>query len=227
MKLTGFRSQWLFEPVARLDELLLVAQVRGAVRQPGRRLGRERRVVVERLVVVLEQVVRALRPGCDRRVDVRVGAAGRRRRRPRAVRPAGVADVAVGVRPAAGVPGPVDAFRRQPVADRRVRLCREPRRKVRRRLEGRCLRVDRVVAAGESGDRRRQTARLRQHPVDQAAVRRRVERAHPRRPVRHWRRGRNGKAIAVEHGMRGIGRAAVRCVAHRRRRCDQPLMVQV
>src|SRR5205823_9617157 len=85
----------------RGDELHLVAQVRGA----GGGARREAREVVERLVVELEQLVRAVRvhPGGER---VRVGAGARRG----AVRPAGAAHVAGRVVPAAGVPGPVDAL---------------------------------------------------------------------------------------------------------------------
>src|SRR6266487_2669633 len=81
-----------------LDELLLVTQMRAT-----RSAGRERGVVVQRLVVELEHLVRAIRP--DRvRGRIRIGAnAGNG-----PIRPSRRADVAVGVRPAAGIPRPAD-----------------------------------------------------------------------------------------------------------------------
>ena len=73
--------------------------------------------VRERLVVELEQPVRAVREDdAGARVVVRIAAG-----RAGAVRPARTTDVTVRVRPAARVPGPVDPGRRELVADRRVR----------------------------------------------------------------------------------------------------------
>src|SRR6476659_4982533 len=75
------------------DEFLLVPQVR----RTGRRARRVVRVVIERLVVELEQLVRAVR--IDRRGQgVRVGAGPW----DIAVGPSGTANVTVRVRPAAG-----------------------------------------------------------------------------------------------------------------------------
>ena len=100
------------------DELGLVLEMRCARVRAGPVVV----VVVERLVVVLEVDVRAARP--DRvRPYVRVDAV-----RAGAVRPAGRADVAVGVRPATRVPGPVDALGGQLVADVRAGQGRQPLR---------------------------------------------------------------------------------------------------
>ena len=96
-------------------ELGLVAQVRAA--GLAGRVGGE---VVERLVVELEQLARAVGiDGAGRGVGVRA----RPGRRP--VGPPRRADVTVGVRPAARVPRPVDALGAQAVADRRRRLQRQ------------------------------------------------------------------------------------------------------
>ena len=122
-------------------ELVFVAQVL----DPRLRAGRVVLVVVERLVVVLEQLVRAVREDrAGRRLGVGAGS--------RPVRPARSADVAVGVRPAARVPRPVDALLAQPVADRRALLRRQPARRRgagRVRLVWRLDRVDGPVAAGQ------------------------------------------------------------------------------
>src|SRR5437763_10191448 len=123
----------------RVDEVHLVLQVRPA---GGTRCAAGE--VVERLVVELEQRVRAVR--VQRRGEVaRVGAGPRGG----AVRPAGGADVAGRVVPAAGVPGPVDALGGQPVADGRRGLRRQlpgGRGTGGERLERRLDRVDREVA---------------------------------------------------------------------------------
>ncbi len=126
----------------------------------------------------LEDGVRADR--VDRARD-RVGVladAGRR-----AVRPARPADVAVRVRPAAGVPGPVDPGAAQAVADRRRGLrLRELRAERPRGLERRPHRVHGEVAAREVEARRRRADDRERAALDRS--RRRVERVRGRHPVR-------------------------------------------
>src|SRR2546427_11613274 len=77
-------------------------------------------VVVEWLVMELEEVIRAVRPGgIGRHVGIRaLGSA-------LSVGPAGSVHVAVSVGPAACVPGPVDPLGTKPRADRRCRLGRQ------------------------------------------------------------------------------------------------------
>src|SRR5437660_8208781 len=79
--------------VRKLHELNLVAQVR-----PPRGAGRIRGVVVERLVVVLEDLVRAVRPG---RVRSGGGVGTGGIQAGGAIAPARRPDVTVGVRPSA------------------------------------------------------------------------------------------------------------------------------
>src|SRR4051794_6335118 len=119
-----------------LQELRLVLQPEATSRI--RRVVRE---VHERLMVVLEHPVGALRI-LEGRVGIRVGTV-----RPRAVRPTWSVHVAGGIRPAAGVPGPVDSLARQALADRRVGLRNELRSERAERLGRRLHRVDREVAA--------------------------------------------------------------------------------
>ena len=151
--------------VRRLRQLLevqLVLEVRPAGRARGV-VG----VVVERLVVELEQAVRAERVGVGRvgRSGARVGSLqvfGSATAAP--VRPAGAARVARGVVPAARVPRPVDAGRGQLVADGdvgRVERRQPPRHGGARRvrLVERLRRVDGVVAAHERGLDRRPASR--------------------------------------------------------------------
>src|SRR6202035_60307 len=100
-------------------------------------------VVVERLMVELEDLVRAIgvRRVCG---GVRVGA-----RRPVAVCPSGLPDFASGVGPSTGVVGPADAGGAELVTDRRPSLGRQlwtSLEGLERRLDG----VDRVVTAGAS-----------------------------------------------------------------------------
>src|SRR5205814_7734490 len=163
--------------------------------------------VVERLVVELEQRVRAVR--VHRRGQVaRVGAGTRGG----AVRPAGGADVAGRVVPAAGVPGPVDALGGQPVADGRRGLRRQlpgGRGTGGERLERRLDRVDREVAADGTRRRGRRTGRyharavrvggLGQRPVLEPG--RRVQRVVRRAAVRADDRVQVGRA-AVGHRTR-------------------------
>src|SRR5712691_3981615 len=100
------------------EALGLVAQVR-----PPRRARRVVRVVVERLVVELEHLARAVRPHRIReRLRIRADS------RHTSVRPSRPTHVTVGVRPAAGVPRPSHTGRAQLVADRGPRLWWELRR---------------------------------------------------------------------------------------------------
>src|SRR3954466_6678396 len=70
-------------------------------------------------MVVLEHVARTVRIDSDvrPRIDVRIAAG-----RPVPVRPAGCVDIAVRIRPAACVPGPVDPGAVEAVPDGRIRL---------------------------------------------------------------------------------------------------------
>src|ERR1700694_1167359 len=101
-----------------------------ASRLPGCVIG----VVVERLMVELEDLVRAIGVGrvCG---GVRVCA-----RRPVAICPSGLSDFASGVGPATGVVGPANASGAEFVTDRRPRL----RRQLWTSLEGLERRLDGV-----------------------------------------------------------------------------------
>ena len=185
------------------------------------------REVVERLMVVLEQVVRAPRPvrrghAGAVRVDVRVGAARRRRRGCRAVRPARAGRrrrrrstsrprTTPSRRRPRSARSPIVGFvwARQQCAERA------------RRLEDRLHRVDAVVAAGGrpfSGAGSVATWRRSQSALGRPAWqrdRRRVERLVRRHPV------------GVEHRVpRRVGAARRAGRVDRRGRRDQPLVVQ-
>ena len=153
-------------------------------------------------MVELEHLVRAIGPDRVRR-RIRIGADTR----DCSVRPTRSTDIAVGVGPAARVPGPADAAGGELVTDRRAGLRRQLRRPLERLVRG-LDRVDRVVAA--SAVRHRRRAHLRQLAV-QDRTGRGVQRRGGRHPVR-----------VDDRVVRR--RSAGPC---RRRRRDQPLMVEV
>src|SRR6202049_734267 len=106
--------------------------------------GRVTGEVVERLVMELEDLVRAIRIcRIRRRIWIRANARGG------AIGPSRCTDVAIGIRPPTGVPGPADAGRAQLIADRLAVLRRQLGSAL-ERLVGRLDGVDRVVAARAS-----------------------------------------------------------------------------
>jgi len=170
------------------------------------------RVVVERLVVELEQPVRAVR-----RCRVREGVRGRAGRAV-AIRVPRLADEARRIRPATRVPGPVDAGVAKPVADRRCRLQRDLESRDLVRLRRRLAGVDRVGAAGEAERRRAERGQL--SVVQRPGRRRDVERdvrALRRRRIAEYRH-----AVRVENRVVRGRRAGER----RRRRGDEPLVIE-
>ena len=175
MRLTGLSAQCCFELCGQRLELGLVAQVRGA----RRRAGREGGEVVQRLVVELEQLVRAVRVdrAWRRRRGPGTAGHGRARARCRSSSPgAPTSPSAFDQPPEYQAQSTPFALRRSPIVGA---VCggslRASRGAGRVGLVGRLDRVDRVVAAGHAG-RRGRTGRGRLHDAVSAPSRARRQR---------------------------------------------------